>query len=551
MEIDENAPPPQDMKSASSTHPKPVGEEHARGRIGSFLAALAGYDLGLVSRYATQDAEHERRKLVLAGASVMVPTVLALFTGYFFLAPYAPNVSQRVLGAVVIALVVFAVDCIIVTTLAKESLFGILVRVAISVAMGFVIAEPLLNHLFHETLNEHIAARLQTERADRERKYSDDARKLNDEATRLRSEVAGFQAVLDDYAPSNTATRHFKESSTRKEELLSGIRNRKTQDSERLNEQKRDLDKQRTELQGAIEKKLVEMQQELEGKRESRQPGVGSVYRHLQEELRVFEKEQQRISENILSLNRSLDAIANDRSAEARVEAEIVTDSSISGASALATLTPEETRRKRQLESDIAGHAAALAGIEARQEQIRQETSGLPREFALSAHDDSLALTRALYEILAENWFLRIKAGAIFALLFLIDITPVLTKLTLKTGYDQYVKLLSGRRLAQGADSRDEIHASLVRFTRSRIDRWWDLRVGLTDKPGLLQPADSSHSSVVNLKIDREIERLLDELILEARNMQPEHKQPNVFRPLFSGIRHARELIKNKRMRAA
>jgi hypothetical protein len=61
-----------------------------------------------------------------------------------------------------------------------------------------------------------------------------------------------------------------------------------------------------------------------------------------------------------------------------------------------------------------------VAAIQHEQGQIEHDLAALPEKYSLSTHNDTLAQTRALYEILAEDPFLKIKVGAIFLLLFLI-----------------------------------------------------------------------------------------------------------------------------------
>ena len=109
-----------------------------------FVAGLAGYDLNLLYKYAGPEAEHERNRLVRIGASVVIPAVLSFFTALLFLRPYVGSPMTRALAAMTTALVVLIIDCIIVTTFSRNGGFVTIVRVAISLCMGVVFAEPLL-----------------------------------------------------------------------------------------------------------------------------------------------------------------------------------------------------------------------------------------------------------------------------------------------------------------------------------------------------------------------------------------------------------------------
>jgi hypothetical protein len=80
-------------------------------------------------------------------------------------------------------------------------------------------------------------------------------------------------------------------------------------------------------------------------------------------------------------------------------------------------------------------------------DDLEKELAGLTIKYALSNRDDSLAQTQVLYQIAAENPVLLVKVCALFLLIFFIDTVPTLVKLTVQTGYDDYLKALSQQKL--------------------------------------------------------------------------------------------------------
>ena len=104
---------------------------------------------------------------------------------------------------------------------------------------------------------------------------------------------------------------------------------------------------------------------------------------------------------------------------------------------AAGTLTVAEASDRDRLQTEIADYQSNVAAIQHEQQLIEHDLAALPEKYSLSTHNDTLAQTRAFYEILAEDPFLKIKVGAIFLPLFLVDVTPTLIKLTVRTRYDR------------------------------------------------------------------------------------------------------------------
>ena len=545
---EEQLPLPEGPAEATEQRKLLPADKYSVGPVSRFLAGLAGYDLYLLPQYAGPEIEHERRKLVRIGASVGIPAVLGFFTAFLFLSPYVESLPVRLIGALLTSLFILWIDCVIVTTLMKSSRFGTVVRLLISVCLGFVIAEPLLNSLYAKTINAHITTKLHNERTDRESRYKADLKKYEDDTARINRGMSEDQARLERYSTGNIALEHFRQAAARKDELSQGIHAQKSQEIDRLTARKKQIFEQRQAKQKEIESKLIEMQAEREGRRSSKTPGRGSVYSLLQSEWNRLTAERQALDEQIIALERSSTAVLNDRTELNNIESQFIAVVRPSGSPESSVLTPEEQGEKRRLEAQLESYRASLAIIQSQQKLTALEMQRLPQDFTLSTRDDSLAQTAALYEVLAENWFLKLKVTALFLMLFLADVTPVLVKLTVKTGYDDYLQSLAREQLIRDAASRDAFHQSLTTSIERNITRLMSFCIKATYELSRSQPdpSDSDHVNAIRERIGRAVERYTDELIQEARDVRQEKKQPGLIAVVSAGIRNTLQLIKTK-----
>jgi Domain of unknown function (DUF4407) len=283
-------------------------------------------------------------------------------------------------------------------------------------------------------------------------------------------------------------------------------------------------------MQDAIEKELGEMRQESAGKRDSHMAGKGSIYSHLQGELQGLKSDQQRIDEEIRVVDTQIEAARNDTAEETAVEAGYKRELSASEQSDTGTLTAPERDERDRLEVEVAGYKSAVAAAQRQKEQVEGDLAGLPQKFALSTRNDSLAQTQALYEILTQNWFLRVKVAAIFMLLFLIDVTPVLVKLTVRTGYDEYRKSRARVDFMAAAADREAFHKLAMESSALRTERLTDFGASSAEQLRRLEsgPSDSPYVRSVLGQVGRAIGQYTGDTIREADSARKPEKQFNL-----------------------
>jgi hypothetical protein len=491
---------------------------YSPGIINSFLAGLAGYDLRLLPWYAGPLVEHEKKKLVRVGSSVLIPSFFGFCTAYYFFGSFIDDPQRLLLSSIAFALLLLVVDCVIVTTLSKTKIFGLFIRIAMSICIGIVVSEPALLYLYHETINARIEAQLQTEKTAAETKLKTDLDDARQNLSALEEQLKVQREKLANYSDQKIANLRYLEAEDLKKQRLARIAENKKQQAADKQGILAGLQAERKTKGAEIESKMLEMKEEENGKRASAKAGRGPFWEKLNGELTTLKSEAATIDKQIKNINSEIAAIQTGRVEETRIDAQFK-EPGVAGPATGLSLTKAEQAEKILLEHDVAASIEQQALYRENVERLAKEIAGLDAKFALSTRDDSLTQTRVLYEIAAANPVLLVKIFALFFLVFFIDTAPVLVKLTVQTGYDGYLRQLSQQSLSENRDidlayAQDCVNAATEKF--DKLDRFSrHLTKGLDNTNAYRK--GYPHEKIVH----GEAYRLMDSLVRQLEH--PEH----------------------------
>ncbi|MCX7099597.1 MAG: DUF4407 domain-containing protein [Methylococcales bacterium] len=400
------------------------------------IAGLAGYDLMVIPDYCPDSLiEHERKKLFRIGLSVFIPSFFGFICSYYLFGKYIHQPLALFLSATAFALLLLVVDCIIVTTLSKASLLGLFIRLAMSICIGIVVSEPALLVLYEKTITARIESELSTEKTQEETSLNGKLGVARTDLTKTQADLLSKNAQFANYSDDKIAHIRAMENEKRKKERLASLADSK---KPLIAEQQSVLEgllSQRTAKGQEIENKLLEMDQEAEGKRGSGKAGKGSHWTNLKQELTTLKKEETALNKKIDAANKEL-ALIQDTSKDASQ----LNEEFKGRLNGVAKLTAEEQTAKTALAGDISALQQKQTDYRNTVDRIESELAGLGKKYATDTRDDSLTATRVLYQIAQENPVLLIKVLSLFGLIFFIDTIPTLVKLTVKTGYEDFLK---------------------------------------------------------------------------------------------------------------
>jgi len=492
----------------------------------------------LVAEYAGPDATQERRKLVLIGTSVVIPALLSAFTAYFFLGPFVASLATRALLSLFVATLVLIIDCIIVTTLVKQNRLGTAARIMISACMGMVIAEPVLLTLYQKTINSRIQTELENGKAGELRDYEERLQRNENESSRRGTQLSADTDELRKYLPGNISIKRLQEKMARAAAAMQVIQAAKDVNTDRLEKQKAALDEVLRARQQSMESLIVEMSRENDGKRESGRSGRGAVYNALALEKQRVSAEIDRARDRVTELNGEIDAVQNDRTSEALLDQPPATVATVPGTGAASLLLSDERNDAARLRRRVADTERSLVMLATEQAELRARKARLNAQYDPSNHDDSLTQTRVLYAILADNWFLRIKVAALFLLVFLIDLTPILVKLTARTGYDDYLATMARARIVASQPARLRFHEAAISAARAEVQQLCDFRDDAVARltAGLPEQAGPSPARSIVAKIAQAVEQRTDEMLGASRYGPIEDRRPTTAGSFWSAI---------------
>jgi uncharacterized protein DUF4407 len=442
-EYDANDERPTEGRSSPASHSAtPPSLQPGIALARRFFASLAGYDLSLASEYAGPELEHERKKLVRIGASVMVPAILAFFATSFFLSPYISSLWPKIAIALLVSLVILGIDCMIVTTLCRNSTLGTFARILISICMSIVVSEPVMLLLYQKTIDARIQKELDDKRTASEVRINRRLSAYESDYAQTSKMVTADASALALFSPANIGQMRMQDDLARQKQTNAARNSVISEHLTQLESQKRALEKALSEKRVQLQTTLDDLNKEGRGLGRSGVAGKGPIYASLNQSANQTWLEVTNIEAQLNDINQSIAVARKGMLTDPPLGREQPASAHSPG---VIVLTASEQAQKSHLEDKIKDANELLATIKGQESALTTELAQLRDRYALTKYNDSLTQTRALYAILAENWVLRIKVITLFLLLFLIDLTPVLIKLTARTAYDDY--LISQARL--------------------------------------------------------------------------------------------------------
>lgn len=483
---------------------------YAPGLLNLFLAGLAGYDLRMLPAFAGPLIDHEKTKLVRIGSSVLIPSFFGFWTALYFFSSFIDDPQRLLFAASAFALLLLLVDCVIVTTLSKTKIFGLFIRIAMSICIGIVVSEPALLFLYHKTIDARIEAQLQSEKATAETKLKSDLGEANQKLTTAEERLATLRKDLSNYAESKIANLRYLEAEEVKKTRLGQVAADKKQQIGEKKSILAELQAERKNKGNEIESKMLEMKEEESGKRASGKAGRGPFWEKLNGELNMLKTQAADLDKHIKTIGNEITAIQASKTAEKQIDAQLK-ESPLAKPETAPALTKTEQAAKTLLEQEIAASAAQQDAYRKNVERLEQELAGLDSRYALATRNDSLTQTRMLYEIAAENPVLLIKIFSLFFLVFFIDTAPVLVKLTVQTGYDDYIKQLTQQNFAQNRDNNLAYAQDCIEDATEKFNKLDQFSRHLT--AGLEQSSAYRKGYAHEKTLQREARRLMDVLV--------------------------------------
>lgn len=459
---------------------------YSPGLANLFLAGLAGYDLRLLPHYAGVLLDHEQKRLVRIGVSVLIPSFLGFWTSFYLFAPFIGDFPTHLLAALAFALLLLVFDCIIVTTLHKAKIFGVVIRLAMSLCIGVVVSEPALLMFYNKTINARIENQLAGQKAADKARLDAELASAKADVSAVDGKLQALQAALVNYSEKNIANLRYKEVEESKHQLLSQLNENKKSQAGQLSSQLDGLESKRKLKREEVEAKMLEMSAEEGGKRASGKAGHGPFWKKLKGELAVLKEDVLGLDKQIKMLENQIMAVQTSKDDEKRINGQFAGPKAVS-----ASLTADEQAEKDRLQKEADAATIQLDGYSGRVKRLETEIGGLNDQYSLAKHDDSLTQTRALYEIAAENQVLLIKIMAFFLLIFFIDVAPVIVKLTVKTDYDDYLKQLLQQKISENLAGNAAYQADCLNAATEKFDRLYQFSEHLT---GCLDHTQKNHA---------------------------------------------------------
>lgn len=450
----------------SDKQTNPTIRDYSPSNISQLLASLAGYDLGLLPLYADNLIQHELKKLVRVGSSVLIPSFFGFFTSYYLLGKYIANPVLLCFSALAFALLLLVVDSIIVTTLSKTKSFGWFIRIAMSVCIGIVVSEPALLVLYEKTINARIEAELAVERSREETTLHTGLTDGKRDLLATEQQLSAAIAQLANYSDQRIARLRVQELEERKQQQLSTLNERKATRLEQEQARLEALEQDRQAQSDAIEQKMLAMNTEESGGGVSGKAGRGSFWLKLKGELAVLKTQAAEFDKQIAEVNSHITAIQADRTEEEQVSAQFKTLPAIKP-----DLTEDERVEKTRWDKEVQGLTARKAVYDELVQSLETRLTGLNAKYDLSTRDDSLTQIRVLYQIAVENPVLLVKVLALFLLILFIDTVPMLVKLTVQTGYEDYVRQESQKLFAESQVKRLVYDQECINAASQKLDK--------------------------------------------------------------------------------
>ncbi|MGH8553018.1 MAG: DUF4407 domain-containing protein, partial [Methylococcales bacterium] len=422
------------------------------------------------------------------------------------------------------------VDCVIVTTLSKTNLFGLFIRVAMSICLSIVLAEPALLFLFQKTIDTRIQEELDVGRNQKEKELNDSLKTANEGLARVVNNLRDLRRQLDEFSVQAVAQQRTREIQKRKTERLALIAGKKQRQIDGKKKLLADLEAKVQAKGGEIEAKMLEMQSEDEGRRRSRKQGQGPFWRKLDGERSQLEEERKALEQQIVAAKAEVDQIRADNTDETKVDEQF--DDLLISESATVELSEDEKERKEivRKEFEILTERQNFFRDMVAAKEI--EIGKLADKFDISARTDSLTQTKTLLVIAFESPVMFIKILSLFFLVFFIDTAPVFIKLTAKTGYDEYLKSLARQRTLQATRELDEYLAAAIASAKKINDQMMDYKDHMNVVLSRSNGNRSELAEDVNFKINEVLLKHTDGILSKIDQAEGKSRSISLFEAL-------------------
>jgi hypothetical protein len=502
---------------------------------------LAGYDLNLLPRYAGVEIEHEHKKLVRIGASVLIPSFFGFGTAFFFFGPFVEETKLKIIFAFMVSMILLAIDCIVVTTLSKNRPFGLFIRIAMSICLGIVISEPALLMLYQKTINAEIQKQLTFERKIEEDEIKKKLSDIQEKLTETESKLQKSRNSLADYSNENIAQLRFLESKRRIDERIGYI----AQDKQKMIQTQTDLIKEFEDKlkakQSEIEAKMLEMKAEEEGNRGSAKKGRGPFWDKLNAEKSGLERQAKSFQEDIDAAKAEVNHVRSDHSEENSIKQKLQ-DPRLPGLPKTGLLTEQEQADKDHLQKDVDVYTINQNAYRKQIGDFNTDLQGLSTKYDLSTRNDTLTQTAALYKIILENNILLIKVLSLFFLVFFIDTAPVFVKLTARTGYDDYFKALNRDHTAKSVSEIKSYYEAVMESRKERNFKLLDYMESMDQRIKKADGEKSRYAKSIRSKIGEALEKNTEDMLWEIEQAEEKQSSPS----FWSALKHIWSLFKLK-----
>jgi hypothetical protein len=372
--------------------------------------------------------------------SVLVPSIFGFWAVNFLLSTYIKDTFVVLLASLCFSLLLLVIDSTIVTTLSKTRGGGLLIRIAISICLGIVVSEPATLFIFSKSINEHIENKLGGEKKSAHEKLNTELLNTKSMVSNVENKLNSLKSKRSNYNEDRVKESRFIENLNIKNGNLKTIAESKAKRISVLNEKISQLEGNRKEKAIEIEKQLLEMEKEEQGKRASGRGGKGEHWEVLNKGYISLRHDELVIQKQIVQTQNSITEIQGDNSAESKVN-ETFSAKQYFAKTGTSILNDDEQKEKEHLDIEIDNYKKQQNEYLNKILELESKISNLDSKFEFKPDNyDSISQTNALYEIATENLVLKVKILGLFFFVFFMDSAAVIAKITVQTLYDDGIR---------------------------------------------------------------------------------------------------------------
>ena len=361
--------------------------------------------------------------------------------------------------------------------------------------------------IFNKTINQSLRLHLEELRSIDERGYNNEIQKLTDKIKENEEDKNSAKSKLQEYDSGNIIKKRItkleQDAQDRRNAWMQQQRMYAHDIQEQVNLKNDEIDKlmnARRSNADLIQAKQIERQKEIRGEL-SGKPGIGSVVNSIDNAINSLNQRQNEIDRDIQRIRNDIEELGTHKQSTPP-------DLSIDRSALNEELTFSESADKKDQEERIKVSDQKIKEINRQIQTIQSEKEKLKDTYAIDKHNDTIQQTKALFRAIlsnsdnyqhttenqvgnavpsankngGNNIFLLLKVLALFFLVFFIDTVPTITKLTVKTRYDDYFSGLEMERAIQSMDKNHEEGRKmidLIEQTNSDLSR--KLKAGFSD----------------------------------------------------------------------